>query len=416
MNSMDKTEEHASGGIFVPLQMRTGMSALDFMSARTGRDVIVWGAGMLGRCLIRQLAPHAAPGQKLSFTDASPRLVGTMIDDRYVLTLDEAIQRTREGSTFLLVALAGHTKTAMGRLAEAGLATGTDYEAYLKLSRPEAVIQVSSRTDGCLVNMAVMTYQSVLAKLKIDIPDLFHIDLSGWGDPLDHPDIADIVEVTHSIAPCTITTRLDVSWTAIERALLAAPTQFVVSVDGPRDHSFFECLRGISDLQEQLAGRTEIRVKYLRYRDNNEGFEALRASCIELGLRIVVAIGYIDPYDTTLALCESGNLDSTESSRLAWPLRVALDLARADRTRPCLCQRIFPVIDTGGSVGVCHLYARPRLHDNYLAVNYNILQQLRLNAAHCRVCQRYALHRLDIDVLQTRHAIQLIPAPETAHA
>lgn len=415
MNSMAEAKMKAVE-FFVPLERRMGTFVGDFMRAHARRDLVIWGAGVLGRCLMHQLTFYAAPGQALVFTDSNPKLAGSTIEGRPVLALDETIQRMHEGTAFVLVALAGYTKAAMTRLAEANLVVGADYESYLKLSRPEAVVQVSGCVGGGLANLVPDTHRAILAKLKTDVPDLFHVDLSGWSDPLDNPDIATIVEATRAVVPCTLTTRLAAEPTVIERALLAAPTQFVVAVDGERDKAFIDRLRRVADIQDRLAGRTEVRVKYTRYHDNSAGLDAMRALCVRLGLKLVEAIGYIDPYDITLRLCETGDLDATETAKLAWPMREALAWARVDRLQPCLCQRIFPVINPDGSVSVCHLYARPRLHHDYLAVDYDTLQDLRRDAAHCRVCQHHALHRLDIEVLQVRHAIHLIRSPETVHA
>lgn len=402
---------------FIPLRNRTGVLASDFMHTLNGRGLVIWGAGVLGRCLMKQLAIYAEPEQTLAFTDSNSDKAGVMIDSKPVLSLAEAIHRTCSGVTFIVIALAGHIKFATRHLLDAGLVTSVDFESYLKLSRPEAIVQVVGHaSDEKTLCMSPDIYRSILSKLKADVPDLFHVDLSGWGDPLDHPAIEVIVEMTRAIVPCTLTTLLNADATAIERALRAEPTQFVVAVDGNRDESFFNRLRYIAELNSQLSGCTEIRVKYKRFRDNYEGFDALRTRCNELGLKLVVEIGYIDPYDTTLELCKTDTFDNADTMRLVWSLREALDWARADRECPCLCQRIFPVINPDTSVCVCHLYARPRLHDNYLAIDFESLQDLRRDTVQCRICQYYALHRLDVDVLQSRYAIQLIHTPEDLHA
>ncbi len=416
---------------FVPLQTRTGTFAGEYLRALPDRDVVIWGAGVLGRCLMRQLRAFALPGQRFFFTDSNPALYETRIDDQPVLDLELAMRQAHAGHALLVTAVAGHLKEHAARLVAAGLRADEDFVSYLGLSRPEAVIQVSTRHGDTVDAMPLDTCQAVLAKLKADIPDLFHVDLSGWGEPLDNPCLADIIRATGAIAPCTVTTRLLADKPAIEQALRAAPMQFVVTVDGfdTSYHTntpdgnweiFVERLRFVSEMQRQMVGKTEIRLRYNVFR-NNDGadFDAMRALCGELGIRMVKAIGYIDPYDTTLRLCETGAVDdpaSPQPRRLAWSLREALVWARVDRERPCLCQRIFPVIHSDGSVGICHLYAQPRLHARYMAVDFEALQRLRLAADHCRVCQRYALHRLDVDVLQSRHAIHLIPPPETTHA
>lgn len=423
------TTPHVS--TFVPLERHSGTSIQDFLHLHPGKDIIIWGAGMLGRCLMHRFKSSATPEQSLYFTDSNPKLHSTFIDNNLVIEFEQALQSALCGSAVIVVAVAGHMKTATSCLTGHGLKRSINFESYLKLSRPEALIQISKRSGDHVENMTLNTYRSVLAKLGSDIPDLFHLDLSGWGEPLDNPCLPEIIHATRLVVPCTITTRLMVDVTAIEQALYAAPTHFVVSVDGfeisyqvntPEGNwdIFIDRLRHVSAIKEKLQGKTEIRLKYNVYKNNNGiDADAMRSLCEQLGIKMVKAIGYIDPYDVTLHLCESGAVFSNTSSltnKLSWSLKEALSLATSDKEYPCLCQRIFPVIHSDCSVGICHLYENPRIHNQYLAADYDVLQHLRLEATHCRVCQRYALHRLDIDVLQSRHDLQLMQPEETAHA
>lgn len=418
-------------GSFVPLEPRSGAYIGDCVKSHRNENIVVWGAGVLGRCLMRLVKQFVLPSRNLYFADSNPELSGSVVDGCSVLDFDGAIAHVRDGAGYLLIAVAGHTKAVAARLTEAGLQPSVDFDSYLTISRPEAVVQVSERDGENISNMPLGTCQAILAKLKADVPDLFHIDLSGWGDPLDNPQLPEIIRSTHSQAPCTVTTRLLADRPAIEQALYAEPTQFVVSVDGFNDsykkntsadcwEIFLDRLHHLSVLQSRLVGRTEIRLRYNILKNNGGAdYLAMQSLCRDLGIKMVKAIGYIDPYDLTLQLCQTGTIADDRASstyNLAWSLREALELAHADQQRPCLCQRIFPVIHTDGAVGICHLYKQPVLHHNYLIVDYADLQNLRLAAAHCRTCQRYALHRLDIDVLQSRHARQLLRPPEPMHA
>lgn len=416
---------------FVPLESRIGAFVGDFLHAHQGKDIIIWGAGVLGRCLIHQLKPFAAPGQNFYFTDSNPEFYAKNIDEYLVLDFHQAMERLRGKSCFMVVAVAGHMKSATSRLAEEGFTQSANFDSYLKISRPEAVIQVSTRRGGIVKNMNLDAYQSILAKLKSDVQDLFHIDLSGWGEPLDNPRLPDIIRYTRQIVHCTVTTSLMTSEKVIENVLRSAPTQFVVTVDGfdgsyrentPRGNweIFLDRLRYLSSFQGQLSGKTEIRLKYNIYKNNDrDDFDAMHVLCERLGIKIVKSIGYIGPYDITLALCQSGDIDSGDAKQvqnLAWSMQAALSLAKVDQARPCLCQRIFPVIHTDGSVGICHLYKKPRIHDQYLAIDHEMLLRLRQGAENCRTCQKYALHRLDIDVLESRHATRLMHSSEDTHA
>jgi hypothetical protein len=399
---------------FVPLSKRTGIFIGDFARKQIGRDFIIWGAGVLGRCLMQQLAQYSSPEQKLYFSDSDDRLSGKQLAGYDVLQINQAIQRVRTGTAFIIIALAGHQKAAVAKLNKAGLKADIDYVYYQKISRPEAVIQISGQGDSGIVNMTPDIYRAIFFKLKRDVPDLFQIDLSGWGDPLDHPDIAEIITVTAPVVPCSVITHLKADKSTIENSLMAHPTQFVVSVDRPFTQepewdTFVDKLSYVAELQTLLAGQTEIRLKYSLFRDTTGPTrEKLKAICKDLGIRMIEGIGYIDPYDRTLELCEQDRMNAPEIARLSWSMPEALELAKTDRERPCLCQRIFPVINPDTSVGICHLYTRPKLHQNFLQTDFASLQDIRFDAQHCRICQHHALHRLDIDVLQSRHTLQLV--------
>lgn len=391
------------------------MPAMEFMRTIGERRLVVWGAGMLGRCLMRQLSAFAEHRHATCFADSNHRLIGQTIDGNKVLDPIEAIELASQRQAFILVALGMHNRNALLRLSAVGLELGADFTSHLKLSRPEAVIQVSAGNGNDSVTMPASTYLAVLYKLKSDIPDLFHIELSGWGDPLAHRDLPHIIAMTLPVVPCTVTTHLMDEQTAIRRVLQAEPTQLVITPpheinrpEGAEWEVFVANLEIVADHRRQKACRTEIRFRFPRYRDNDAVARATKKLCDKHGIRWIEAVGYIDPYDTTLDLCRSDNLAAPQAQELAWSLEDALAVAEKDRNLPCLCQRIFPVIYPDTSVGICHLYIQPRLHPGYLSIAYGDLQDLRLSAEHCHACQHQALHRLDIDVLQMRHKIQLV--------
>lgn len=379
------------------------------------RRLVVWGAGMLGRCLMRQLSAFAGPQQSTCFSDSNPILIGQTIDGNKVLEPNEAIELASHRQAFIVVALGMHNRNALLRLSDAGLAPDTDFTSHLKLSRPEAVIQISAHNGDDSETMPASTYVAVLHKLKSDISDLFHVELSGWGDPLAHPDLPYIISKTLPVVPCTVTTQLMDDEALVRRVLQAEPTQLVIippnginRPEGANWERFVANLEIVAGYLREQACQTEIRFRFPRYRNNDAVATATQKLCEKHGIRWIEAVGYIASYDTTLDFCRSENLAAPLAKELSWPLRNALALAEDDRALPCLCQRIFPVIYPDTSVGICHLYLQPRLHPGYLSIDYDDLQDRRLNAAHCRSCQQYALHRLDIDVLQMRHGIQLI--------
>lgn len=108
---------------------------------------------------------------------------------------------------------------------------------------------------------------------------------------------------------------------------------------------------------------------------------------------------YIMPYDALL----KDQAPRSAIDALPYNLSAALDLCKQDTHLPCLSQRVFPIIQTDGSVAVCHLYNPLILDNNYLDADWARLLQHRSVNALCEACQACGLHRLDLDVLRRRH-------------
>jgi hypothetical protein len=111
---------------FAPMETRSGIFAADFVRARPSKDIVVWGVGVLSRCLIHQLKTYAVPGQNFYFTDSSPKLYVTHVDGHLVIDFHQALERLHGGSCFMVVAVAGHMKAATNKLTEAGFKRSVD--------------------------------------------------------------------------------------------------------------------------------------------------------------------------------------------------------------------------------------------------------------------------------------------------
>jgi NADH/NAD ratio-sensing transcriptional regulator Rex len=419
--AIDAVTDRQDASGFVPLQRRSGVLVHAFVAHVADREIIIWGAGVLGLCLLNLLRRVAGPEQGLSFADSAAHLVGTRMNGCEILSITQAVQRARNNKAMILIALAGRVRQATAMLVEQGLHSERNFFSYLKISRPEAVIQVAQKrvppqeSTRAAHHMSTALYAQVLEKLMTDTPDLFHVDLSGWGEPMDNPCLPDIIHLTRHRVPCTVTTGLRVTHEMLSQTFKAQPMQLVASIDGYGEsvqdwQLILERLHDLAQLIHKSGTNVQVRIKYNLYRHNiGTQADAMRELCGQLGLRMVEAVGYIDPYDVTLRMCEAEALDGAPSERLTWSLRDALGLAKEDRSQPCLCQRIFPVIHSDASVGICHIYVEPRLHTNFLMTEDSALHDLRQEAAHCRHCQRFALHRLDVDVLEARHGRTLKP-------
>ena len=102
-------------------------------------------------------------------------------------------------------------------------------------------------------------------------------------------------------------------------------------------------------------------------------------------------------YEKMLNLLETGRIDTLE-----WKYHKVFDILKNEKDKPCLCWRIFPIINRDWSTSICHLFPGVIIGDFHGPLTELIAR--RENHPHCRLCRKYGLHRLDIQVLMTQYS------------
>lgn len=400
---------------YVPVQTLQGLDLYEFCNQVGERQLIIWGAGHQGRVL--QRAFDRLGHRRTAFCDSNTALHNQLSNGKAVLAPHTAIEQARARQAVLLIANAAHLKAIKQHCQVSGLQDQQDFYSYLRLARPEAVIQVADQRTGHYMEFS--DYRDVLDKMLNEIPGLLHIDLSGWGDPLLNPDLPSIIEYTEVRLACTVITPLHGTLN-IEAVVKALPSQLVLLLNGfgasfslnsPELSwdSVYERLQQLAQLSQQSTN-TEFRVLLPRFNNvSADEVAGLQALCEGFSLKLVVTDSYPSDYQAFIDYCLVGHTEAHFGlGRINWDLPSALRHSEQDRHLPCLCQRIFPVIDAQQRVAVCHLYQDALLSDDYLSVDYSGLLAQRRDNPHCRLCQSHALHRLDVDVLQKRHKLNLV--------
>lgn len=379
---------------FVPLDVdQKNFSFFD--DILDNKKIFIWGAGHSGKTIYRLLSKMGYVNKIGGFTDSNPLLIGKVILDSKVFNSEYIISLCIEKKAIIIIATANHSNAIIDRLVDVGLVNQIDFISYRNIPRPEAVIQLVKNNlysfgseQNILDTKNIIDYSDyvkILNKILDDLPYLYHIDFSGFCEPLLNPHLAEIVSYTETKVPCTITTSLSCSLDNIHKVLRSRPSQFVIIATGyeqsyevnnyPKKWSHFkENLEIVCKLKEEYENTTEFRVNYQIYNNNNNAcLESMKSLCKNLQIKIVESTGYVNRYDDILNLFQGLNVSpkgQKEFGILQWDLFNAMNYSSLDRLNPCLCQRIFPVINYDKSVGYCHLFTDPVVHHNILDADY----------------------------------------------
>lgn len=420
----------------IPLTTIQGLSQDEIQSVVNDRDIYIWGAGSIAIDVFISLKSSGLKPK--AFLDS--RVISERQHSKGIPILhpDYVLNSSfDQRKSFIVIASATFGKQAEIILSKnTNLQKGIDYINYHSVSRPVAVIDVSGMCNlKCLscprgnMNelmsegyMSYETYKKVFKKLRKDIPLLTKIELFSWGEPLLNHELSKIIKLTEQFVPCVISTNLMVNCN-LEEIIKSQPTEFNITINsaaksyekvmvGASWNRLMQNLYNLSLLVKYHKPKTKITLKLYTYRlDSKKEMQKILSVAQELNFPLEFCQTYLNPYDNILAYANEEVISESSKfvlNNLPWDINKALALARRDINRPCLSQRLFPIINWDLSVSLCHTYYYPIIADNYLKIDWADLLSLRHRAKHCYLCQKYALHRLDLDILSKRYPKEIL--------
>ncbi len=419
---------------FTPLKTYQGLSIHELTTLIGNRDLHIWGCGYLGLIMKRRFEKNRLLIK--SFCDNNIKLQLSYLDDVQVVDPKDVFNAVKLKQAFILIASTRYKHEIEKECIGAGLKITEDYLSYLHISRPEAAIDVSGMCNIKCPNcpqgnmerlrpsgyMTALRYEQVLNKLVRELPAIMNIELSTWGEPLMNPELAEIIQLTETSVPCTVSTNLQIS-DQLENVIKAQPSQMIISASGfgksyEINHAgaswkvFLDNIHYLKALIDEYHPQTQITMLYHLYRDNQpQDLDNFRDLCLKLDFKFLTTWAYLNPYDKLLDYLEGKNIGmqaQTVLDRLPWNYQSTLALSKAEANKPCLCQRIFPIINWDLSVSLCHIYYNPVIASNYLDISIDELIKIRHKQFQCEICQKHGLHRLDIEVLLKKYAAENI--------
>lgn len=419
---------------FTPLKTYKGLSINELITLIDGRDLYIWGCGYLGQILKRYFDKNGL--EIKSFCDSDHKLHMSYVDNVKVINPKDIFNKVKLRQAYIIIASSRYKNEIEKVCFDAGLQTKDNFLSYIHISRPEVAIDIAGkcnlkcpscpqgnmeniRPEGC---MSAPTYKQVLSKLLRELPSTINIELSTWGEPFMNSELAQIIQMTEESIPCAISTNLQVP-DQLENVIKAQPSQITISASGfgksyEVNHAggswraFLDNIHYLKELIDKHNPKTQFNVLYHLYRYNQgDDLDKFRNLCRKLDLKLITTWAYLNPYDKFLDYCEERDIGIPAKKvldNLTWDLNCVLELSKAEANKPCLCQRIFPIINCDLSVSLCHIFYNPIIAHNFLDMPLKEIIELRHKQFHCEKCQNYGLHRLDIEVLLRKYSPQNI--------
>lgn len=418
----------------VPLKTIQGLSSFDLQTLINSRDVYVWGTGILAHVTLTSL--KASKISIKGFLDNRETFVGKKFEKHTTFHIDEILKNNHRNKIFIIISSSALMQYAKEYLKTYDFVEDIDFISYIKLSRPTAAVDIYS---GCNVkctscpqgnmnnlreikSMSFDNYKLVLNKLLKGIPLLSCIELFTWGEPLLNKELPNIIKYTKKKEiPSILSTNLQ-NIDILEETLKEEPTALYITVNDV-ENGYERHMKGASwkillnnlSILSSFVSKYEleiiIEVRIFAYKNTSmQKVNEFIGFCKRINLKCRLNDTYLNPYDNYLDICFGEEV--SENARLNLKNNVfsfdkVLDIAKKDISLPCLSQRIFPIINANLSVGLCHTYYTPVIVNNFLEISWENLLKIRHNQVQCEMCQSYALHRFDLEVLKRKYFLEM---------
>lgn len=398
----------------------TLLSTTDLANLINGRQLYVWGASIVGSGTCRALERCGFP--PVAFIDSSSRFNGKTSLGYQVLAPNAVLSvSTLRDNAFIIIA-SGHYEDEISELCKAaGLLPTKDFMSARELSPLDPSVDVSGLCNLRCIScprgnykeqpprgfMSVDTYKQVLDKLLTELPFMGNIQLYAWGEPLLHPELAEIIRSTVDRGVlCAISTNLNIRKN-FDEVIRARPDWIKVSTSGygspyETTHTggdwdlLLSNLQQLSKLRQRFHPEMYVEVNYHLYRHNlGEEYQKMSNLCTDLGFIFRPNCAYLYPLDKVMDYCEGREL-GPEAQKTLDMILLGIDegLTRAHNQAnlPCAEERCFP-ISWNLNVRSCGAYFWPTVAENYLTEPLSSIIKRRMKSGICTRCKRQALHR-----------------------
>ncbi len=391
----------------------------DLKKLVAGRQVLIWGAMIVGQGICRALERHGIAID--GFVDSSPALQGRTALEYPIGSSQQFIKQTPTREKVVIIA-SGHYDLEIEQLCtDAGLKKDIHYIMSCELNDIDPSVDIAGMCNLKCIScprgnmkdsvpggfMTPDTYRPILDKLLRELPFLGSIQLYTWGEPLLNPHLAEIVKLTRKAKVLTALSSNLNAPKGYKEVVEAGLDWFKVSASGFEQsyeitHTggkwdrFLKNLHEIVKLRRKHHPGMQIIVNYHLYKHNiGEDYKKMEALCKELDIIFRPSPAYLYPLENVRAYMDGRPL-SPQAEQTLGLLLMGLDqgIEKALKLKDQRCpeERCLP-ITWEGKVKFCGVYYKPLISEDFLSVSIKDLISKRISSDFCKACKQKGLHQ-----------------------
>lgn len=296
-----------------------------------GKNVLIWGARMTGLGAYRALLNRDV--SVVGFIDSDEAFKNRFIHGRPVISPSD-IKSFSANVTNLTILIAVSLKENEIKDMIAKLeVSNVDVISFQAEDTPYYTIDILSscnlRCSSCphsiiehgvpRGSMTLETFKKVFDKILGDSPDISHISLYSWGEPLLHPYIDQIVKYVHDKnVAVALSSNLSIDFNdRLEKLIKISPDYLKVSVSGYYPETYSNTHEGgdvnlvksnlykIKYYQDYYKSNTLVDINYHLYRDNcGSNLDKFSQLADELGFVLSKTYALVMPLERVIDYCE----------------------------------------------------------------------------------------------------------------
>jgi organic radical activating enzyme len=299
-------------------------SRADLYLSLSDKKVLIWGARMTGLGALRQL--HSRGIETFGFVDSDPAFNGQQVANLPLFTPSQIPElAVKDPNLVVLIAVSIKEEEIRTQLNNYGAKNVPIYSfrddespyytvdilssCNLKCASCPHSIEDSVTPKG---SMTLDTFKQVFEKIIKDSPDISHLSLYSWGEPLLHPKIHEIVDYVHgkniSVA---LSSNLSIKFDQrLDQLISRSPEYLKISVSGYYPSAYNNTHQG-GDINlvksnlyrlryaiDKFKSSTLVDINYHLYRDNSgENLKKFEELARELGFILSKTYALIMPLE-----------------------------------------------------------------------------------------------------------------------